>query len=277
MACSCPVPRLSDQTGAHHHVPFVIGSTSAEYAHRFENVTDANYVAVLAQALGIPLNSPILREVLEVYPRPAYDSARRLVVDAVTDRNLTCSSRSIARAVSQTQSEPVYRYYFRQTLSTPLRNGDGPYHASDLLYLFQHMTGEVFEAGEDDRLVEQHMLEYWTRFAAGGDPNGGTLMIWASFGSSSREPFLILQPQPETGEDLKREACDFWEQVSQRLPRMDTAAATPGSGTWTTLLTPAGSSAYDPEILALPDQTLVAWQDEQGRIWLAEAVSPRSE
>lgn len=267
-------PALRIQTGAHHSVPFGIGSTSAEYAHRFENVTEATYVAVLAQALGLPLNSPLLREVLEVYPRSAYQSARDLVIDAVTDRNLTCSSRAIARALSQSQSEPVYRYHFRQTLSTPLRSGDGPYHASDLLYLFQHMTGEVFEASDDDRLVERHMLEYWTRFAAEGDPNGADRVLWPSFAGGAGEPFLILQPQLETGEDLKREACDFWEQVSQRPSLPDVPGPTAGSTTWTSQLTAAGSWAYDPEILALPDQTLVSWQDEQGRIWLAEADLP---
>jgi carboxylesterase type B len=35
-----------------------------------------------------------------------------------TDAAFTCKSRSVARALSQAQKEPVYRYFFNQTLES---------------------------------------------------------------------------------------------------------------------------------------------------------------
>ncbi len=207
-------PSRQLETGAHNHIPFVIGSTANEYAHRFDTVTDANYRFALAQILGQPVDSPAMDRVLDLYGRDSYATARDLVTDVVTDRNLTCPVRSIARSAAGSQSEPVYRYHFSKILSSPQRFANGAYHASDLLFLFQHMTGEEFLADDQDRAVQDHMLGYWTRFAAHGNPNGSGATYWPEFSAATGEEYLILNPETGVDRDLKREACDFWSGVA---------------------------------------------------------------
>jgi hypothetical protein len=55
-----PFDRLS--AGAHNHMPFVMGTTAHEYAHRFEAINEATYVALLADLLKWEVGSPELNQ-----------------------------------------------------------------------------------------------------------------------------------------------------------------------------------------------------------------------
>ncbi len=196
--------------GEHNRVPFVIGSNAAEYAYRFETVTtELAYRAQVAQLVGPAYVEPVL----QLYPVSDYASPREAVVQVMSDRNITCSARRIARQVSAVQSEPVYRYHFRRILTAPERQADGAYHSSELLYVFQHMDGVYFAVDDHDRVVEANMLTYWTRFAADGDPNAANMPFWLEYDPAT-DPYQILDVNPAGGLQLSEEKCDFWDTVN---------------------------------------------------------------
>ncbi|HEX9628170.1 MAG TPA: carboxylesterase family protein [Acidiferrobacterales bacterium] len=195
--------------GEHNRVPFVIGSNAAEYAHRFENVTtELIYRTTVAQMVGVQH----VDAALQMYPVSDYASPREAMVQVMSDRNITCTARKIARQVSAVQGEPVYRYHFRRILSAPERHADGAYHGSELLYVFQHMDGVHFFANDDDRVVESHLLHYWTQFAAGGDPNGANLPFWQEYDPVT-DPYQILDVVPAGDVLLKDDKCSFWDNL----------------------------------------------------------------
>ena len=193
--------------GEHNRVPFIIGSNAAEYAHRFASVTtQAAYEAAIAATIGPQYVAAVVAE----YPAADYASPREALVQALSDRNVTCTSKRIASQVSAAQTEPVFRYHFRRVLSAPEREADGAYHASELLYLFQHMDGVYFGANDDDRTVEANLLNYWTRFAADGDPNSAAMPTWQEY-DAVLDPYQIIDIVPAGDAQLKQDKCLFWD------------------------------------------------------------------
>lgn len=201
--------------GNHNHVPFIIGSNAHEYANRFvDEVTPEDYPRALAAALGESALSS-MPQILAAYPASDYASPREALIAAVTDRNLTCTSRMIARGFAFGQSAPVYRYYFTRVLSSERRAGEGAYHGSELLFLFQHMDGEHFDADADDRSTAAALLGYWTRFAATGDPNGDDLPPWPRY-EIATDPYQIVEPTPRSAANLRADKCAFWTNLAQQ-------------------------------------------------------------
>jgi para-nitrobenzyl esterase len=127
----------------------------------------------------------------------------------MSDRNVTCSARRFARAASAGGLD-LYLYRFAQRLPEPVRLGYGVYHTTELVYLFQHLDGDAFDATDDDRAAATTMLGYWTRFARAADPNGPGAVAWSPF-TLAQESFLRLAASAEAGEDLKADDCDFWD------------------------------------------------------------------
>lgn len=245
--------------GAHNRVPYMVGSTSEEYLHRFQDVPLAQYEAVLTALVG----AANLEDVQALYPLEAYDTPGAAISAAISDRNITCPAGRFADIFSRNQSEPVWRYYFTRTASTPARRADGAYHTSELLFLFQNMSGERFAVDGDDQLTEAAMLRFWTRFATSGDPNGGGDPIWSAYSAAS-DPYMQIDAEPVPGAMLLPAQCDYW------LGRSGGAEDPPGA---TLRLGPPGVSVSDPEFLN--DGDLVAWQTAGGEIRLAE-VDPAS-
>ncbi|MEO0974279.1 MAG: carboxylesterase family protein, partial [Pseudomonadota bacterium] len=200
-----PLDRVFE--GVHNDVPFIIGSNSEEYLHDFSDISIAQFEMLAAEM--VPPHR--LGELLALYPLEDYLDPAAAYAAMVTDRNLTSSVRTVARTFS-TQHSPVYRYHFRRTLSTQARKAPGAYHASDLLYLFQHMDGREFDADEDDQAVSDLLLELWTAFARSGEPNAPGRPLWPEY-DVSLDPYLILDVVPAQADGLERERSDFWDSV----------------------------------------------------------------
>jgi para-nitrobenzyl esterase len=73
-----------------------------------------------------------------------------------------------------------------------------------------------------DHRLSGTILDYWTRFAKNGDPNGKPLPLWPRFNDASM-PYLRLSgalPQgAQPAAALRREQCDlFAAKVAPRKP-----------------------------------------------------------
>lgn len=194
--------------GAHNHVPYIIGANSEEYSARIRNISAADYPALISDLVGI--NNRDL--VLGFYPLSNYPTASDALADVYGDHNIVCPASRYASAVSAVQTAPVYKYFFSRILSTDERLADGAYHSSELLYVFQHMNGISFEVNEDDRLVESTVRNYWTRFAANGNPNGGVDPFWPQF-NNLNESYQNIDVTTFSDTYLKKAKCDMWKSL----------------------------------------------------------------
>ncbi len=195
--------------GEHARVPFLIGCNSDEYAHRFTDIHDNDYEATVIALFGPGLGSQVLAQ----YPLAEFDSAAEAVEAINTDKNLTCTTRRTAAWVAENQSAPVYRYWFEHTMSSELRLGDGAYHTSELLFLFQHFAAGGIDADADDLAVERLMLDAWTGLAATGSPDVAWHPSWTEY-DPALDPFMGIGPAPAVSYALRSARCDFWDRVA---------------------------------------------------------------
>jgi para-nitrobenzyl esterase len=193
------------QSGAHNHVPVIIGSNSDEYVHRIKDVSALDYPSIISDLVGIAN----VGQVLSLYPLSDYSTPSEAVATVYADRNITCPAGWYAGVMAFAQTAPVYRYFFKRTLAGDERLADGAYHSSELLYVFQHMNNLNFYADDNDRLVESIVRGYWTAFAAHGDPNTRDYPFWPKF-DNLNESYQAIDVITLSQNYLNKQKCDMW-------------------------------------------------------------------
>jgi para-nitrobenzyl esterase len=255
-------PDSAFSNGRYNKVPVLIGANAAEYAHKFEDVPESQLPAFLGRLLPLEF----LDEALQIYSPGNYGgSSTDAYVAALSDRNILCPQTRYASALAGNQTDPVYLYLFDQGLSDARRRGDGAFHAAELLYLFQHMIGDDFDATDDDRTVQDLMGRYWTGFAATGEAAGNGPVEWSAFDDVAR-PYLRLMPAPRLENGLRVGECDLWQRV--RDARRSDRVGTPDE----TRISPVGQSFIDLEVLS--EQDLITFQ-YQNEVWVS-ALDPET-
>ncbi len=74
--------------------------------------------------------------------------------------------------------DTVYRYQFTK------ENGFyGTYHFGEVVYAYGNISksNKQFAYKDEDRLLSQMMVKYWTNFIKTGNPNGGGLPTWSTY------------------------------------------------------------------------------------------------
>jgi para-nitrobenzyl esterase len=201
------VARSLFATGDFQHMPIVVGNNALEYAHRWPQLSAEQYPAFVTAIFGS--DAPA---VMNQYPLSRADfqgDAGLAFSTLMSDRNAVCPSKSLVGSIANNQPKNTYYYQFQQALSTEDRKADGVYHTTELLYLFQHMGGDVFSATEDERLTEEAMLKYWTRFADTGVPSAEGYVEWQPH-EAINEYFLGIQSVPSMDQNYKDSDCAFW-------------------------------------------------------------------
>ena len=191
-------------------IPFMIGSTNDEYINRFDSVpnTQLGYINHLVNYMFAE-RLELVHQILSLYPYSDYPDVYSALSAVMTDKNLTCTSRKLASLFNKGSSSKVFRYNFQQTLFTELRLGEGPYHSSDLIYLFQHHGTGLFDSSPEDFATQEAMLFYWTSFARSGDPNDTGLTLWPEY-DFTVDPYIIMDSSPRADANLKPLECNFW-------------------------------------------------------------------
>ncbi len=234
-------PLQTAKEGAHNHVPLVIGGGSRESANPSGLIPlnadpdDSSYRADVNTLFGPALGD----QVLSLYPSSNYPTPRDAFIAVTTDYRWLCPSRRLARAVSNSQKEPVYRFVFTHAQSSPpVATVQGAWHGEELMFIFRSFTSGVFgpfAPTADELALSDQMIGYWTRFAATGDPNGGTAPLpWFVYGQNAdnqgqghmffasdaqgeakREPFLQLETPLAEGAGFHFDVCEtFWDEVA---------------------------------------------------------------
>ena len=121
-----------------------------------------------------------------------------------TNQNTACPSILIARSMAKTGNH-VYQYLFARK-----REGSEKilaYHGAEIPYVFN--THDAFlPTTEEDLILTEQMMEYWTEFAKKGTPNSvDNPMTWYEFGEE--ENYLILDTEVRNDQKLERQFCDI--------------------------------------------------------------------
>jgi para-nitrobenzyl esterase len=180
-------------------------------------ITEESYPELLADAFD-----DRTAEVQSRYPRNRYGSAVLAWSAIYTDRMYTCPQLVTTRAFAA--RSPTFAYEF----ADPNAPGLVPFlpdfppgtpHTSELSYLFDldnaplGLNGKIIQLNEQQRELANKMVQYWTRFAHTGNPNGGTNPQWQRF--EVNNPMVQFLASGQGGirmvDDVAtRHQCQFW-------------------------------------------------------------------
>jgi para-nitrobenzyl esterase len=214
----------SDQviaSGAHNHVPFVIGSNSDETSRELamaypSGMTEAQYeAAVLAYAGG---SQTLASQILATYPAASYASPLEAYIQVTTDAKFTCGARYAARTAAKGQSDaPVWRYFYTHHLDDGAATVKalGAWHGQELTMVFRLLTvaGYVPSAGEQS--LSDAIDAAWAGMAAGGAPDANASVAWPRYDAAT-DPYVQLDDTIATGTGVRTSLCDFWDKVLGR-------------------------------------------------------------
>ncbi|MDX1517290.1 MAG: carboxylesterase family protein [Woeseiaceae bacterium] len=154
-------------------VPIIIGTNADEWLEYVEQDASMDDVRTRAGQLKNIDPAIAMRAVAgETDPRKALD--RLLTAD-----DMLCPSQLTASRWND-RGGAAWNYYF-----TRVRDGDagrrvGAFHGAEYTYVFG--TNYIGMPESDvDRALTRVMMDYWTRFAATGDPNSASTPDWPAF------------------------------------------------------------------------------------------------
>jgi len=177
-------------SGQYNHVPVLEGTNLNE---------DTVFVLAQISATGVPIPLTAAQyaatlqatfgsaaaQVLAHYPVTSSVSPDQALANAVTDSRFACPAHTADTLFSA--GTPTYAYEFSdpnpfELIQLPFTPPDftlGDAHATELTYVFQGRLGGVTIPLTPAQLeLSNQMIDYWTAFAATGDPNSFTTPSW---------------------------------------------------------------------------------------------------
>jgi para-nitrobenzyl esterase len=201
------------RSGAHNHVPILVGVNSDETSRSVPQLTLEEYrQRVYALARG---DTTVGDLILARYPVADYgDSPRRAFVALTSDVKFICPSRTTARAAVAGQTEPVFRYFFTHAFQNAGATVQalGAWHGIELPYVFYllDLSGYTPTAGEVT--LADAIVGYWSRLASAGDPNLAGAPPWPAY-EAATDPYLQLEDPIQAGTGVRTAPCDFWDSL----------------------------------------------------------------
>jgi para-nitrobenzyl esterase len=193
--------------GKQNDVPVLIGSNADEgTAFTPASVTPAAFKGMAAMRYG-----PFAEQFLALYRAATEQEARASAAAAIRDQTFGWEMRTWARMQTETGKSKAYLYYFSRVPPTPVGTALGAYHASEIAYVFHHVTSTQ----EVDRKLSDAMTRYWVNFAAAGDPNGKDLPEWPAY-SAKKELAMGLGGEIGAIEIPHKAALDFLDGAMSR-------------------------------------------------------------
>ncbi|WP_081821653.1 carboxylesterase/lipase family protein [Achromobacter sp. DH1f] len=198
--------------GEFHRVPILVGFTSQEngfflQARRAAGQPPLNAAALAKQVAALPDSARVQAR----YTVQAYGSPTQAAIMMASDR-WGCQVQQWARVVAK--STPVFMYEFADpnapaTIFHVDEPKDGPFHNSDIPYVFQSGYPHEQQAAPPawtapQKALSDRMLGYYARFSASGVP----ATDWPASG------IRILDPNGDRNEADgafdERHACGLW-------------------------------------------------------------------
>jgi para-nitrobenzyl esterase len=148
-----------------------------------------------------------------------FGSYNDALTKVTSDAFFVCQARRLEQWFSG-NGQKTYLYSFNGPLSgVPIPQLAGQaFHSAELPYVFgdNYLLGSVPEAGLP---LIGTMEDYWTRFAATGDPNGGSGPSWPAFAASS-DTNINLDTTVTVDAGLEKDICNFWDDLVAKNPSL---------------------------------------------------------
>lgn len=196
-------PGLAMETGSAAPVPLIVGVNADEYTTLLppesRPPTVAAYEALVRSSF--PMIAPL---VLAQYPASAYPAPWYAWADLLDDLNFACPARLAAERHVR-NGHPAWRYVYTHVFANataPL----GAFHGGELGFLFGPAAG--FTASEV--ALSASIQRYWTRFAATGDPTGGSDPAWPARTTALDIGLELSAARVGRLDDYRRSQCEFW-------------------------------------------------------------------
>jgi carboxylesterase type B len=210
-------PRTLYENGKIAKTPYILGSNNDEgtlFELAATPVTDqAGLTAAINQQYG-----DAGAALAQLYPVSEFDGGspnpfQATLTRIVGDSILVCSTYDSA-LLAANQGVAVSMYNFDIPVVIPGEVGTSPgeiflgaSHGSELPFVFG--TSPQFATDMQQAAISKLTQRYWTRFAATGDPNGGTDLMWPPFTATSNERMqFTLTPSVVT--NFRAAECAFW-------------------------------------------------------------------
>ena len=202
--------------GAHHRVPVMVGNTSLEEGGSGSGiVTTADLQSAILKIFPYPTAIPL---VLQEYPVWEYGTPRDAYVAFASDLKYGCPARRIARALSGSQQESVYRYVFSHVADNapPEVQALGARHAADTPYVFDKVQSAGYEVSDAERRLVEAFGRYFAAMATAGSPADPAAPAWPRY--DGNDTFLWLDSEIRPGNDFRKGQCDFWDYLFSLKP-----------------------------------------------------------
>jgi para-nitrobenzyl esterase len=182
-------------------VPLLLGSNREESTYAQDSteplITSSAFTSDVQQQFN-PFGSGVAAQVLALYPESDYASPNYALIAVHSDYQTTCQVRESALAAVGSQRPNVWRYLFIHRFeNNATLNAMAAYHTAELFFVFgnlQMITTDTLSINYTPSAAEQafseQMMDYWARFAANGDPNGGGAPQWPQYDATDE---LLLQ------------------------------------------------------------------------------------
>jgi len=152
-----------------------------------------------------------------MYPSASYGSPGAAFADVFADFAMVCPTRMTARALS---SAGVVTYLY-QFAHEPLGAALGTPHSVELPFIFGgwENVGNIGFGDEsltftpEQKQLSSVMQSYWFNMAKSGDPNSAGAAAWPKYDPVSDES-IVLDLTLSTQAGLKKDHCDFWDQLT---------------------------------------------------------------
>lgn len=204
------------------NIPIMVGSLTEEarifvYLAWGKPLTVAEFIAVMFATYPNHLN-----QLLKMYPPVGLTDTRDLLTRVGTDFIFTCVARNMSRNLMMHKSD-VFRYVFNHTFSF---QGWGNFsfceghvcHGEEIAYVFHSANQPGFNFDQEEEVLSNQMISYWTNFAYTSDPNKGPNsvdVIWPAYDGAS-ESMIIQTPKFEPRKDFLKNYCDFWDSIGYK-------------------------------------------------------------
>lgn len=186
-------------------VPLIIGTNSAEFW--WMKPSDLSPYGAIDDAMTPGERAAFLE---------AYGGQAGYDAHVLSDLVFNEPGRHLAR-LHAANGHPTYLYRFDVVPESNPEPSGGATHASERPYVFDNLHTVGRPMGERDARAAAAMADYWTTFAASGNPNGPGRPVWPEFGAGRDRLLEFTNDGPVAGPIPNAARLDLIERFYERV------------------------------------------------------------
>jgi para-nitrobenzyl esterase len=212
-------------SGEFNRVPVLIGSNRDEGTLFVYDAFDALGMPVTADEYPGLLRDFVagdenVAQAMAFYPLANYPTPGAALSAAFGDGFLACPTIGTARRLAA--HTPTYLYQFEYSdapFELPTTIPLGAFHGAEIQYVFGKRGGPLPPFSPVEQALSGSIMGYWTRFAAGANPNGAGAVEWPVLDAG--DGHLVLDADIRAATGAKKAACDFWSSLDYLRPALE--------------------------------------------------------